>query len=78
MPHTHARAAVLLPTHQASRSSPHILSSLPQVRYNTLSSGKTLLTPQPRLRTGFFSSLHRDHIPPEALLEACTSAGVQK
>lgn len=49
-----------------------------QVRHAVLSARKTLLTPQPRLRTGFFSSLHADHIPPEALLEACSSAGVQK
>ncbi len=28
-----------------------------QVRYLVLTSGKTLLTPQPRLRTGFFSTL---------------------
>ncbi|GAB4820621.1 hypothetical protein N2152v2_007667 [Parachlorella kessleri] len=49
-----------------------------QVRHAVLSMGKTLLTPQPRLRTGFFSTLHKDHVPAEALLEACTSAGVQK
>ena len=51
----------------------------PQVRFAVLSSGKTLLTPQPRLRTGFFSTLHRDGIPPEpeALLQACTSGAVQ-
>jgi 5-formyltetrahydrofolate cyclo-ligase len=47
-----------------------------QVRLAVLSGGKTLLTPQPRLRTGFFSTLHRDFIPPGALLDACTS-GVQ-
>lgn len=45
------------------------------VRYAVLSSGKTLLTPQPRLRTGFFSRLHRDGIPAQALQEACTSGG---
>jgi hypothetical protein len=51
-----------------------------QVRYLALASGKTLLSPQPRLRTGFFSTLHqgRDRIPGDKLLEACTSAGVQK
>ncbi|KAI3431325.1 hypothetical protein D9Q98_004383 [Chlorella vulgaris] len=49
-----------------------------QVRLAVLSGGKTLLTPQPRLRTGFFSTLHRDFIPPGALLDACTSAGVAK
>ncbi|PRW39368.1 5-formyltetrahydrofolate cyclo-ligase COG0212 [Chlorella sorokiniana] len=48
------------------------------VRYAVLSSGKTLVTPQPRLRTGFFSRLHRDGIPAQALQEACTSAGVVK
>ncbi|KAL4440528.1 hypothetical protein ABPG75_003529 [Micractinium tetrahymenae] len=49
-----------------------------QVRFAVLNGSKTLVTPQPRLRTGFFSRLHRDGIPPEALLEACTSAGVVK
>uniref|UniRef100_A0A7S1JBB2 Methenyltetrahydrofolate synthase domain-containing protein n=1 Tax=Eutreptiella gymnastica TaxID=73025 RepID=A0A7S1JBB2_9EUGL len=54
-----------------------------QVRFHVLSSGKTLLTPQPRLRTGFFSIVHRDYLPSEgnsmsALSEACTSAGVVK
>ena len=34
------------------------------VRYHVLETGKTLLTPQPRLRTGFFSTLHKDDIPP--------------
>ncbi|PSC72008.1 5-formyltetrahydrofolate cyclo-ligase [Micractinium conductrix] len=48
------------------------------VRHAVLRSGKTLLTPQPRLRTGFFSTLHADAIPPDALMEACTSAGVVK
>lgn len=33
-------------------------------RDHVLAAGKTLLTPQPRLRTGFFSTLHRDNIPP--------------
>ncbi len=47
----------------------------PPVRYAVLSSGKTLLTPQPRLRTGFFSRLHRDGIPAQALQEACSSGG---
>lgn len=50
-------------------------TSAEQVRFAALASGKTLLSPQPRLRTGFFSALHRDSIPPEALLEACTSGG---
>jgi hypothetical protein len=34
-----------------------------QVRLAVLSANKTLLTPQPRLRTGFFSTLHIDTIP---------------
>lgn len=47
-----------------------------QVRFEVLSAGKTLLTPQPRLRTGFFSTLTAAFCPnPNALLEACTSAG---
>jgi 5-formyltetrahydrofolate cyclo-ligase len=51
------------------------------VRYHVLETGKTLLTPQPRLRTGFFSTLHKDDIPPEeerGVLAACTSAGAAK
>ena len=44
-----------------------------------LSAGKTLLTPQPRLRTGFFSTLTTASLPsPNAVMEACTSAGVAK
>lgn len=46
-----------------------------------LTAGKTLLTPQPRLRTGFFSTLAASDLPtqaPGALLEACTSAGAAK
>lgn len=49
-----------------------------QVRFEVLSAGKTLLTPQPRLRTGFFSTLTSASFPPNAILEACTSAGVAK
>eukprot|EP00667_Euglena_gracilis_P013360 EG_transcript_13775 len=54
-----------------------------QVRFAVLSAGKTLLTPQPRLRTGFFSSVERSALPGSAnsmatLNEACTSAGVAK
>ena len=33
------------------------------VRYRVLEEGKTLLTPQPRLRTGFFSILRKDSLP---------------
>jgi 5-formyltetrahydrofolate cyclo-ligase len=44
-----------------------------------LSSGKTLLTPQPRLRTGFFSTLSAALLPsPGSIMEACTSAGAAK
>jgi hypothetical protein len=46
-----------------------------QVRNLVLTRGKTLLTPQPRLRTGFFSRLTLDSFPPNDLNEACTSAG---
>uniref|UniRef100_A0A0C9QVL0 TSA: Wollemia nobilis Ref_Wollemi_Transcript_5574_1258 transcribed RNA sequence n=1 Tax=Wollemia nobilis TaxID=56998 RepID=A0A0C9QVL0_9CONI len=49
-----------------------------QVRYLTLSGGKKLLTPQPRLRTGFFSILDATMFPQGAINEACTSAGVAK
>ena len=44
-----------------------------RVRHQVLESGKTLLTPQPRLRTGFFQTLKRDSgnisfdVPTEAL-----------
>eukprot|EP00877_Chromochloris_zofingiensis_P004127 jgi/Chrzof1/13715/Cz08g09090.t1 len=50
------------------------------VRRHVLAAGKTLLTPQPRLRTGFFSTLSAADLPegPGSLLEACTSAGVAK
>lgn len=55
-------------------------SSYFQVRRHVLAAGKTLLTPQPRLRTGFFSTLSAADLPegPGSLLEACTSAGVAK
>lgn len=39
---------------------------------------KKLLTPQPRLRTGFFSVLESDLLKPETINEACTSVGVAK
>ncbi|PIA47798.1 hypothetical protein AQUCO_01400413v1 [Aquilegia coerulea] len=48
-----------------------------QVRFLTLS-GKKLLTPQPRLRTGFFSMLESSMLTPATLNEACTSVGVAK
>ncbi|PIA47797.1 hypothetical protein AQUCO_01400413v1 [Aquilegia coerulea] len=49
-----------------------------QVRFLTLSEGKKLLTPQPRLRTGFFSMLESSMLTPATLNEACTSVGVAK
>ncbi|XP_075673371.1 5-formyltetrahydrofolate cyclo-ligase-like protein COG0212 [Castanea sativa] len=49
-----------------------------QVRFLTLSGGKKLLTPQPRLRTGFFSVLESHMLTPSAIYEACTSVGVAK
>ncbi|KAF7127633.1 hypothetical protein RHSIM_Rhsim11G0111500 [Rhododendron simsii] len=49
-----------------------------QVRLLTLEGGKTLLTPQPRLRTGFFSIVELHMLTPSTLNEACTSVGVAK
>ncbi|KAH9611337.1 hypothetical protein KSS87_016531 [Heliosperma pusillum] len=49
-----------------------------QVRFLTLSEGKQLLTPQPRLRTGFFSVLESQMLTPSTIIEACTSVGVAK
>ncbi|PIM97848.1 5-formyltetrahydrofolate cyclo-ligase [Handroanthus impetiginosus] len=49
-----------------------------QVRFLTLNGGKKLLTPQPRLRTGFFSVLEYSMLSPSAIKEACTSVGVAK
>ncbi|KAJ0024346.1 hypothetical protein Pint_07899 [Pistacia integerrima] len=49
-----------------------------QVRFLTLSGGKKLLTPQPRLRTGFFSVLESSMLSPSTINEACTSVGVAK
>lgn len=40
--------------------------------------GKKLLTPQPRLRTGFFSVLESSMFPPSKINEACSSVGVAK
>ncbi|KXZ45032.1 hypothetical protein GPECTOR_59g640 [Gonium pectorale] len=48
------------------------------VRQLVLTRSKTLLTPQPRLRTGFFSRLTTASFPANDLNEACTSAGVAK
>lgn len=49
-----------------------------QVRFLTLNGGKQLLTPQPRLRTGFFSVLENSMLSAGTMKEACTSAGVAK
>lgn len=37
-----------------------------------------MLTPQPRLRTGFFSVLDSSMLSPSTINEACTSVGVAK
>ncbi|KAI3877274.1 hypothetical protein MKX03_022049 [Papaver bracteatum] len=49
-----------------------------QVRFLTLSGEKKLLTPQPRLRTGFFSVLESSMLSLSTMGEACTSVGVAK
>ncbi|KAM7280329.1 hypothetical protein ACFE04_007463 [Oxalis oulophora] len=49
-----------------------------QVRFLTLSGGKKLLTPQPRLRTGFFSIVESTMLDSSTIIEACTSVGVAK
>jgi len=49
-----------------------------EVRYRTLMASKTLMTPQPRLRTGFFSILSLDTIPRDQVRQCCTSVGVAK
>jgi 5-formyltetrahydrofolate cyclo-ligase len=47
------------------------------VRYRVLKSGKTLLTPQPRLRTGFFSMLRAAQLPDGVTVDdVTTSKGV--
>lgn len=45
-----------------------------QVRHFVLDSGKTLLTPQPRLRTGFFQTLSMEDVPPDIAVEALTTS----
>ena len=45
-----------------------------KVRHFVLESGKTLLTPQPRLRTGFFSTLSTNEVPPDLPIEALTTS----
>ncbi|XP_059631548.1 5-formyltetrahydrofolate cyclo-ligase-like protein COG0212 isoform X2 [Cornus florida] len=49
-----------------------------QVRFLTLNDGKKLLTPQPRLRMGFFSVLESSMLTPSTIKEACTSVGAAK
>jgi 5-formyltetrahydrofolate cyclo-ligase len=50
-----------------------------QVRHLVLEQGKTLLTPQPRLRTGFFSIIQMATLPSLVKVEECTnSKGVVK
>jgi 5-formyltetrahydrofolate cyclo-ligase len=48
------------------------------VRHLVLEQGKTLLTPQPRLRTGFFSMLSMDTLPGVSIEECTNSKGVAK
>eukprot|EP00977_Amphora_coffeiformis_P030093 scaffold44644_cov168-Amphora_coffeaeformis.AAC.1 len=49
------------------------------VRHAVLEQGKTLLTPQPRLRTGFFSTVRMDTLPSLVNMDDCTnSKGVAK
>lgn len=36
------------------------------------------MTPQPRLRTGFFSVMEYSMLSPDTIREACTSVGVAK
>lgn len=45
-----------------------------KVRHFVLEGRKTLLTPQPRLRTGFFSTLRREDVPPDIPVEALTTS----
>ena len=44
------------------------------VRHAVLAQGKTLLTPQPRLRTGFFSTIRMDTLPSLVKIEDCTTS----
>lgn len=49
------------------------------VRHAVLAQGKTLLTPQPRLRTGFFSTIQMGTLPSLVKIDECTnSKGVAK
>ncbi|KAF7812605.1 5-formyltetrahydrofolate cyclo-ligase-like protein [Senna tora] len=47
-------------------------------RIDNKTDGKKLLTPQPRLRTGFFSILESHMLTTGTIKEACTSVGVAK
>ena len=52
---------------------------LSQINYlHICTDGKKLLTPQPRLRTGFFSVLESSMLTPSTINEACTSVGAAK
>ena len=44
------------------------------VRHAVLAQGKTLLTPQPRLRTGFFSTIRMDTLPSLVQIDDCTTS----
>eukprot|EP00271_Cylindrocystis_brebissonii_P004276 TRINITY_DN15915_c0_g1_i1.p1 TRINITY_DN15915_c0_g1~~TRINITY_DN15915_c0_g1_i1.p1 ORF type:complete len:897 (+),score=151.62 TRINITY_DN15915_c0_g1_i1:192-2882(+) len=48
------------------------------VRLGTLTAGKVLLVPQPRLRTGFFARLDPAQLKPEQFADACTPGGAAK
>lgn len=54
----------------------YIVYEFPYIRPHA--GGKKLLTPQPRLRTGFFSVLESSLLSPNTINEACTSVGVAK
>ena len=46
----------------------------PPVRHFVLQQGKKLLTPQPRLRTGFFSTIEMKELPSLVKIEECTNS----
>lgn len=45
-----------------------------QVRHYVLEQGKTLLTPQPRLRTGFFQTLRKNDVMSDVPVDALTTS----
>ncbi|KAJ7525060.1 hypothetical protein O6H91_17G034500 [Diphasiastrum complanatum] len=49
-----------------------------QIRYLALRGGKVLVTPQPRLQSGFFSVLEPETLDPKLYQEVATAAGVAK